>query len=187
MALCLRTMQHVFLDVEALGPPGRGSPFALGAVRFDTTGILGNWSSSITPRGQCDATTLAWLSRQVGEVLAQLRDGVLFADAWYEFQVWLFGHSRKPVPTTFWADDWSDFAWLDIECREHSLVSLRELGPQYDASGIIALVPAEHRPRDQSEWAEGAMVRHMAADDARVGALDLLAALKAMHRALPRK
>lgn len=28
-------MQHVFIDVEAYGPPGIGRPFALGAVKFD--------------------------------------------------------------------------------------------------------------------------------------------------------
>lgn len=181
-----RTMQHVYIAVEALGPPGRGTIFALGATRFTSKGLASCFSVHIKPLGPCDPERLAFLSRQDSDVLAQLRGGLDFSVAWYDFQTWLFGETRAHAPTTFWADGWADFAWLDIECARWHLPSLFQLGPYlHTSSGLSALVPAQQRPLDLSWGRTEGYVPFVAVDDATVGALNLLAALRALGCALP--
>jgi len=73
-------MKFVMFDIEALGPPGVGEIFALGAVRFDpgTGRILDRFSRNVRPgsglggelRATCD--TLRWALAQSPSVLDQL-------------------------------------------------------------------------------------------------------------------
>lgn len=178
-------MQHIFTDVEAYGPPGIGKPFALGAVKFNARrGIIERWTRSIAwPEPQriiAHQPTMHWLLQQRQEVIAQTAGGIPFAAAWHEFIAWV----KDESPRTFWADDWSDFAWLDLEAREHLLPTLRDLGAQYDSSPIVKL--GDPRPWD-SRWygAASMLIQHVAADDATTGALDLLGSLRSLRLDLP--
>ena len=177
-------MQHVFIDVEAMGPPGMGRPFALGAAKFDLErGVFDRWSGLIKPCGEADADTMAWLSSQTPDVLAQLRGRSSFWNVWDSFLAWVYGNILalpSERPTTFYADDWADFAWIDFECRTAKRPPLRTFGPQYDTSLIIALVPADRRPRRNPDW-----IQHVAVDDAAAGALEFIHALKFLGRGLP--
>lgn len=168
--------QHIFIDVEALGPPGIGNPFALGAVVFDATGIHSRhqWNIDVVDFATTQGDTLAWLSRQPPEVLAQLRDGKPFTEVWQEFLALVRG-----VEPIFWADDFSDFAWLDREARVLCLTPLRDLGSQYDSSAILRL--ASPLPPVSTVGTP-----HVAVHDAERGAEELLAALATLGRTLPR-
>ena len=178
-------MQHVFIDVEAFGPPGIGRPFALGAVKFNMSmGVYARFQCGISWPGMvhADQETLNWLLRQEPRVLAQARDGVLFRQAWAMFYDFVYPDQRDP--TTFWADDFSDFAWLDYEARAHqpALPPLRSFGSQCDSSALIKLADPL---KVYSVEKYGELVPHIAMDDATAGALDLIASLNILGRALP--
>ena len=170
-----------------MGPPGIGRPFALGAVKFcETRGIVARFQMHIKVDGGVDAETLRWLVGQGAPVLAQLDKAHLFMAAWQEFRDWVY-HSptRHMPPVVWWADDWSDFAWLDIECRRHSLQPLRHFdgryNNQFDSSSVLALVGPVRR--DPNHYGAD-LIPHVAVDDATAGALDLLAALRVLGRNL---
>ena len=173
--------QHIFLDVEAFGPPGIGRPFALGAVRFDMKrGAYDRrqWNiRSVSPSVTGEQSTLEWLSLQEPRVLAQMRNGRPFTEVWGEFLAYAYGDTAF-----FWADDWSDFAWLDFECRGRDLLTLRGLGSQYDSSPLVRLA---NPLKIYSEEKYGELVPHVAEHDAVSGALDLIAALNILGRELP--
>lgn len=170
-------MQHVFIDVEAYGPPGIGRPFALGAAKFDSERRVYaraqwniDWSGAenIT----ADQRTMNWLLEQEPRVLAQTRGGQPFGKVWLAFRDFVFADGVSP---RFYADDWSDFAWLDIEARRALLNTIRDWGaPQYDTS---VLVTAADPLQVYSEVLDGELVPHVAEHDAVRGALDLIAAL----------
>lgn len=184
-------MQHVFIDVEAYGPPGIGRPFALGAVKFDRERkVYARFQAKIGWDGvsiAADQGTMEWLSKQEPRVLEQLRGGEPFPKVWGDFVDWLgdgledwFARVARlakegVLPLAFYADDWSDFAWLDIEARRHSLPALRQYGAQYDTS---AFVKAADPLRHHNEAARyGELVPHIADHDAIRAALDFIAAL----------
>jgi hypothetical protein len=179
-------MQHVFIDVEAYGPPGIGRPFALGAVKFNRErGIYkrSQWHISWPgPEPLCaHQETIDWLVQQDARVLAQTRGGEPFAKVWSEFREFVFIDPERP---TFWADDFSDFAWLDIEARRHLLPPLRILGAQYDSSAMVKIANVLARdPRWYGAIAD--LVKHVAVDDATFGALDVLGAAGALGWELP--
>ena len=169
---------HIFIDVEAFGPPGIGRPFALGAAKFDMErGVYARFQGNIAWPGTASVfiyqDTLEWLLRQEPEVLAQVKHGSPFAQVWADFQTWAQVVLLRDPPT-FWADDWSDFAWLDIEAREHMLPPLREFGAQFDSS---AITKAADPLRVYSTETYGELVPHVAGHDAVRGALDLLASI----------
>ena len=178
-------MQHIFIDVEALGPPGIGRPFAVGAVKFDMTrGVYERWQGLVKPRGEVDGVTMAWLSKQSVRVHEQLRGGQQFHEVWTQAVRFFFGdraHGIDPI-SLFWADDWSDFAWLDFEARDYRFRPLRDFGSQYDSSAIVALADPL---KVYSVEKYGELVPHIAMDDATAGALDLIASLKILGRDLP--
>lgn len=179
-------MQHIFIDVEALGPPGLGRPFAIGAAKFDLTrGVYARWQGLARPSGVVDADTMAWLSKQSVRVHEQLRGGDTFASVWQQALRFFFGDpilAGMPASrSVFWADDWSDFAWLDIETRPYGS-TLRSMGPQYDSSAIVALADPL---RAYSTEKYGEIEPHVAVDDALTGALDLIASLNILGRHLP--
>lgn len=178
-------MQHIFIDVEALGPPGIGRPFAVGAVKFDMTrGVYERWQGLVKPRGEVDGVTMAWLSKQSVRVHEQLRGGQQFHEVWTQAVRFFFGdraHGIDPI-SLFWADDWSDFAWLDIEARACNRSPLRTMGAQYDSSAIVALADPL---KVYSTVKYGEIEPHVAVDDALTGALDLIAALNILGRGLP--
>jgi hypothetical protein len=193
-------MQHIFLDVEALGAPGMGSPFAVGAAGFDMEGIRWRWHRNIRISGRAiaDPETLAWLSEREPEVLAQLRGGFTFGEVWLELISMLnelsMLNERKnedEPAVTFWADDFSDFAWLDLAARQHGLLPLRTFGPQYDSSALVALAESVHtgprKRRDGPRLDDDArrLIEHYAEHDAVRGAMDLIWALQDMGRFLP--
>lgn len=177
-------MQHVFIDVEAFGPPGVGRPFALGAAKFDMArGVYERTQWLIRAPGSVggDQSTMEWLSQQSPRVLAQMRGGLPFGQAWGEFLCFADADDRARN-TVFWADDWSDFAWLDFEARDYRFRPLRDFGSQYDSSAIVALADPL---KVYSVEKYGEFVPHIAMDDATAGALDLIASLKILGRDLP--
>lgn len=175
--------QHVMVDVEAYGPPGIGRPFALGAAKFDRRrGVYARrqWNlkcfdGPFKAQTTANIDTLDWLSKQSPQVLEQMRGGIPFAVAWTSFLTFV-----GDFPTVFWADDYGDFAWLEIEVRagvpDHACdrySPLRMLGPQYDSSAIVALAdPLQVYSVEE----HGELTKHVAEHDAVRGALDLLAA-----------
>jgi hypothetical protein len=180
-------MQHVFFDVEALGPPGVGRPFAIGAAKFDQQrGVYARWQGLVKPAGEVDGSTMAWLSEQSPQVLAQLRATDRFATTWTDALRFVYGDpvlaGMPNLPTTFWADDWSDFAWLNVEIRRCGDTPLRSYGPQYDSSAIVKLADPL---RVYSVEKYGELVPHVAEHDAVSGALDLIASLNILGRSLP--
>ncbi len=176
-------MQHIFIDVEALGPPGIGRPFAIGAVKFDMTrGVYERWHGLVKPRGEVDGDTMAWLSKQSVRVHEQLRGGQQFHEVWAQAVRFFYGGTGFDYLSVFWADDWSDFAWLDIEARACNWSPIRTMGAQYDSSAIVALADPL---KVYSTAKYGEIERHVAVDDALTGALDLIAALTILGRGLP--
>lgn len=192
-------MQHVFIDVEAYGPPGIGRPFALGACKFDKArGVYARFQVGITWTCALAAhqQTFDWLLRQPPYVLAQGRlPGPSFERAWRLFMEFVHGSKTvgaamtellvgvpKNEEVTFWADDWSDFAWLDFEARQHTLSPLRETGAQYDSSAIVALADPL---RIYNDAKYGELKPHLAEHDAVRGALDLIASLHLLNQDLP--
>lgn len=182
-------MQHIFIDVEAFGPPGIGRPFAIGAAKFNADrGVFARRQWNIGPTSVCagrpaggDHSTIEWLTQQESRVLAQLKNGRPFQYVWpevLEFVDQPFSRCGSAV----WADDWSDFAWLDIEARLHGLKTLRDYGAQFDSSAIVALADPL---KVYSEEKYGVLVPHIAEHDAVTGALDLLASLHILGRQLP--
>ena len=170
-------MQFVFFDVEALGPPGAGDLFALGAVRFDPAAglVLDRWHRNIRPGNgmngavRANIDTLRWVLGQEPAVLAQLRDADAtgFNRVYLEFIAWCgFGDER---PTCLCADDWSDFAWVEAEAHRACLGGLRRPFVRlYDTSILDNLPPAA------SVQAARLLTPHVAVDDAEAGALRLM-------------
>ena len=177
------TARHTFIDVEALGPPGIGDIFAIGAARFDWFhgGVheRRQWNIELPRYPAGDAPTLKWVLAQSPEVQAQITSGTRwnFFEAWAEILDFLcppgFHKPEQPIRTVVWADDWSDFAWLDYAARQHNLPVLRGLAIQSDstpivmASGFDLIRPAR-------------LVEHVAVDDAEFGALQLLTSAKSL-------
>ena len=168
-------MQFVFFDVEALGPPGAGDLFALGAARFDPTKgqILDRWHRNIRPgtSGNVRATmgTLDWLLGQSSAVLAQLRDqgAKPFAAVYQDFIGW--ARVASPETLILCADDWSDFAWMEYEAHSAQLGGLRRPNVRmYDTSFLDNLPPA------RSVAMTRLLTPHVAGDDAEAGALRLM-------------
>src|SRR5262245_25354572 len=131
--------RHVFFDLESLGPPGVGQIFALGAVKFEMQGeenrILDRLQLliAVPEKVVVSAYVLRWLVSQDYFVGAQLAGAMSFIEAWDNFVVWLRRGERVSTKLVFWADDYSDFAHLEVACREARGVSLRNLGAQLDA------------------------------------------------------
>jgi hypothetical protein len=182
-------MQHVFIDVEAYGPPGIGRPFALGAVKFNRErGIYKRFQQRIAwpgPEPLCaHQETIGWLVQQEKRVLDQTRHGEPFAKVWEEFSVFVFTDPERP---TFWADDFADFAWLDYETRRHMLRPLRQMGAQYDSSALTQLARVDVSDptylSNQAKWygCVADFVQHVAVDDATFGVLDFFAACKKLR------
>lgn len=173
-------MKFVMFDIEALGPPGVGEIFALGAVRFDpdTGRILDRFSRNVRPgsglggdlRATCD--TLRWALAQSPSVLDQLRDPMSkpFSAVYFEFMAWLGLDDAIAGPIMLMADDWSDFAWIEFEALRAGLGGLRRDGIEmYDVSVLARVEPKERiRP-------ERGLIKHVALDDAEAGALDFCA------------
>lgn len=180
---------HYFLDVEAYGPPGTGDLFAIGIVRFDLIGPLRTGQQHLVSHDSftASAETMSWLMEQTPEVRAQTEGGKPFAQAWQEILAFFFDQQQQAswgATATFWADDWSDFAWLDIACRRHGLMPLRDLGSQLDSSAITRLA-GKPEPNPEHLALFPNLRPHIALDDATQGALELLAALRVLQRPLP--
>ncbi len=180
-----------FVDVEALGPPGIGDIFAIGAVHLNwlAGGIMERrqWNIAIPRYPGSDGPTLKWAMSQRPEVQAQLTDpnAKPFAEVWDEIMAFLVhpahipnerwdaekraARARGESRAVVYADDWSDFAWLDFAAREAGLPTLRSCAIQADssilniASGIKLRRPAR-------------LIEHVAVDDAEFGALELMTA-----------
>lgn len=120
--------RHYFIDIEALGPPGQGSPFALGIVEFDPAAgeIISRLQLNLLmPCMTANGPTIRWLADQPG-ILDQLKDCVegvwphslLVRSRWDRH-----GENLDGVPRDYlWADDWADFAWLSEhvpDMRDH--------------------------------------------------------------------
>ncbi len=168
----------VFFDVEALGPPGHGQIFALGAVRFDPWAgtILERWSRDVAVGDsfgfevRATAKTLQWLLRQRPEVIAQLQDPEAdgFSRSYLDFTAFVLGPWADGRRIFLCADDWSDFAWIEFEAGRARLDSLRGSVGMYDTSILDHLKPARviepTRP----------LIQHIAVDDAEAGAIRLM-------------
>lgn len=107
--------RHYFIDIEALGPPGVGQPFALGVVEFDieTGEMIARMQMPLLAGYQqvkAETNTLRWLAKQSPEVIAQLaaESGLSPYGILVERRFWRDGPPRDYL----WADDWADFAWL---------------------------------------------------------------------------
>lgn len=186
-----------FVDVEALGPPGIGDIFAIGAVQMSWIhgGIMDRqqWNIAIPRYPGTDAPTMKWVMSQRAEVQAQLTDAKAkpFAEVWGEIMQylvhpanipngrWNLDHNaerrnerqRGDARAVVFADDWSDFAWLDFAAREAGLPTLRSVAIQADST--ILNVASGIRLRRPER-----LIEHVAADDAEFGALELMTAAK---------
>jgi hypothetical protein len=176
----LHRTRHFFIDVEAFGPPGVGSPFALACVPFDLTGKVGvgkQWNfTGPDPAGPTlyeSATrgTLRWLLDQPEAVRAQTLATLAFNQVWNELEALLAGEG----PVMLWSDDWSDFAWIDDYARTWACgKSIRSLGCSADSTGFVELAK---RREPNAVWPLFNGTRHVALDDATHGARELCHAL----------
>lgn len=185
-------MRHMFLDVEAFGSPtAPGRVFAVGAVHFDMSGILDRRQFTFhqdDPR--CSSGNLAWLLEQADEVRAQavkaLRDpgGVCSPDPWRDLGCFI---CPQPQRVMVWADDYSDFAWLEGEAERLGVPPLRgSVVCQADSSAITMVAGAGPAAVvDLLDRLPYKLTPHVAVDDATFGALHLIAAVKALGRTLP--
>lgn len=176
-------MQHVFLDTENFGSPGHGRVFAVGAVHFDDSGILGRAQFIFRQQDpQCGTGHLRWLLGQPDIVRQQAMLALDGHDSalpgWEAFIVWVMACDEQVM---VWADDYSDFAMLEAEARLRQRPTLRELTVcQVDSTAIIELAsPVE------VDTAPFHLTPHVAIDDATFGALQLLAALRKLGCKLP--
>lgn len=181
-------MRHIFIDVEAFGAPGFGRVFAVGAVLFTMAGILARRQFIFRQKNpQCGTGHLRWLLAQSDEVRKQAIQALSEShppDAtrqdWYKLVQWISPEENNEK-LMVWADDYSDFAWLEAEATLLEVPSLRNfVNCQADSSAILKIAGIELNLNLPN------LIPHVAVDDATLGATQLIHALRTMGQELPK-